>query len=150
MTPHPENYIKPWLWYIYPFKKLLIKMHNLYLYKGFFNLDCTVYILWKFTIKYFNIFCCLMLTQWYVRVNIESTQGYNARKVITETDVEAWHGIHLSHKKSMKYSGYSLIEMFYVNYQNFQNSMLLSSSDTKRTLRHLFLFTNSAKRELVS
>ena len=64
-------------------------MHNLYLYKGFFNLDCTVYILWKFTIKYFNIFCCLMLTQWYVRVNIESTQGYNARKVITETDVEA-------------------------------------------------------------
>ena len=28
--------------------------------------------------------------------------------------------------------------------------MLLTSSDTKRTLRHLFLFTNSAQRELVS
>ena len=51
-------------------------------------------------------------------------QGYNVRKVISElyasfvlqctvsgrqckhkTDVTAWHGIHLSHKKSMKYSG---------------------------------------------
>ena len=38
----------------------------------------------------------------------------------------------------------------YVNYQNYQNFMLLTSSDTKRTLMHLFLFTNSAKRELVS
>ena len=28
--------------------------------------------------------------------------------------------------------------------------MLLTSSDTKRTLRHLFLLTNSAQRELVS
>ena len=33
---------------------------------------------------------------------------------------------------------------------NFQNSMLLTSSETKRTLMHLFLFTNSAQRELVS
>ena len=53
-------------------------------------------------------------------------QGYNARKVISKvyvrifstavyclwaickhrTDVEACHGIHLSHKKSMKYSGH--------------------------------------------
>ena len=40
-----------------------------------------------------------------------------------------------------------VIGNYYVNYQN---SMLLTSSDTKRTLRHLFLFTNSAKRELVS
>ena len=39
---------------------------------------------------------------------------------------------------------------YYVNYQNIQNSMLLTSSDTKRTLMHLFLFTNSALRELVS
>ena len=36
---------------------------------------------------------------------------------------------------------------YYVNYQNL---MLLTSSDTKRTLMHLFLFTNSAQRELVS
>ena len=35
---------------------------------------------------------------------------------------------------------------FYVNYQNYQNSMLLTSSDIKRTLRHLFLFTKSAQR----
>ena len=34
--------------------------------------------------------------------------------------------------------------------QNYRNSMLLTSSDTKRTLRHLILFTNSAQRELVS
>jgi len=91
-------------------------------------------------------------------------QGTNARKVISEefasfvlqctvfgrqckynTDVTAWHGIHLSHKKSMKYD----IGNYYVNYQNFQNSMLLFSSDTKRTLMHLFLFTNSTQRELV-
>ena len=36
---------------------------------------------------------------------------------------------------------------YYVNYQNL---MLLISSDTKRTLMHLLLFTNSAQRELVS
>ena len=33
---------------------------------------------------------------------------------------------------------------YYVNYQNYQNLMLLTSSDTRRTLMHLFLFTNSA------
>ena len=38
---------------------------------------------------------------------------------------------------------------YFVNYQNYQNWMLLTSSDTKRTLMHLFLFTNSAPRELV-
>ena len=43
-----------------------------------------------------------------------------------------------------------VIENYYVNYQNYQNSMLLTSSDTKRTLMDLFLFTNSAQRELVS
>ena len=37
-----------------------------------------------------------------------------------------------------------------MNYQNYQNLMLLTSSDTKRTLMHLFLFTNSAQSELVS
>ena len=39
---------------------------------------------------------------------------------------------------------------YYVNYQKYQNLMLLTSSDTKRTLMHLLLFTNSAHRELVS
>ena len=38
---------------------------------------------------------------------------------------------------------------YYVNYQNFSNAMLLSSSDTKRTLMHPFFFTNFALRELV-
>ena len=33
-----------------------------------------------------------------------------------------------------------------MSYQNYQNLMLLTSSDTKRTLMHLFLFTNSAQR----
>ena len=37
-----------------------------------------------------------------------------------------------------------------MNLQNYQNLMLLTSSDTKRTLMHLLLFTNSAQRELVS
>jgi len=39
---------------------------------------------------------------------------------------------------------------YYVNYQNDQNLMLLTSSDSNRTLMHLLLFTNSAQRELVS
>ena len=42
-----------------------------------------------------------------------------------------------------------VIGNYYVNYQNYQNLMLLTSSDTKRTLMHLLLFTNSAQRELV-
>ena len=32
-------------------------------------------------------------------------------------------------------------------YQNYQNLMLLTFSYTKRTMMHLFLFTNSAQRE---
>jgi len=43
-----------------------------------------------------------------------------------------------------------VIGNYYVNYHNYQNVMLLTSSDTKRTLMHQFLFTNSAQRELVS
>ena len=50
-------------------------------------------------------------------------------------------------KISMKYS---VIGNYYVNYKNYENLMPLTSSDTKRTLMHLFLFTNSAQRELVS
>ena len=38
-----------------------------------------------------------------------------------------------------------VIGNYYMNCQNYQNLMLLTSSDTKRTL-----FTNSAQRELVS
>jgi len=38
-----------------------------------------------------------------------------------------------------------VIGNYYVNYQNYQNAMFLTSSDTRGTLRHLFLFTNSAQ-----
>ena len=38
-----------------------------------------------------------------------------------------------------------VIGNYCVNYQNYQNLMPLTSSDTKRTLMHLFLFTNSAQ-----
>ena len=34
-----------------------------------------------------------------------------------------------------------------MNFQNYQNQILLTSSDTKRTLMHLFFFTNSSHRE---
>ena len=44
----------------------------------------------------------------------------------------------------MKYSGHRKL------YVNHQNLMLLSYSDTRGTLMPLFLFTNSAQRELVS
>ena len=37
-----------------------------------------------------------------------------------------------------------------MNYQNYLNLMRLTSTDTERTMMHLFLFTNSAQRELVS
>ena len=43
-----------------------------------------------------------------------------------------------------------VIGNYNVNHKNIQNSMLLSSSDTRGTLMHLFLFTNCAQRELVS
>ena len=41
-----------------------------------------------------------------------------------------------------------VIGNYYVNHQNYQNLMLLTSSDTKRTLMHLLLFT--AQREMVA
>jgi len=50
-------------------------------------------------------------------------------------------------KKSMKYSGHMKL-LFELS--KLSNLMLLTSSDTKRTLMHLFLFTNTAQRELVS
>ena len=64
-----------------------------------------------------------------------------------KTDVIAWHGIHF-HKNNLW--NILVIGNYYVNFQNYQNWMLLTSSDTKRTLMHLFLFTNSGERELVS
>ena len=37
-----------------------------------------------------------------------------------------------------------VIGKYYVNYQNYQNLMILTFSDTKRTQLHIFLLTNSA------
>ena len=50
-------------------------------------------------------------------------------------------------KKSTKYSGHR--KLLY-KLSKLSNLILLTSSDHKRTLMHLFLFTNSAQRELVS
>ena len=94
------------------------------------------------------------------------TQGCNARKVISEVYASLYCSVlslggnvntrrmskpvmgsifHINNQWNILVTG-----NYYVNCQNYQNSMLLISSDTKRTLRHLFLFTNSAQRELVS
>ena len=43
-----------------------------------------------------------------------------------------------------------VIGNYYLNYQNYQNVMLLTSSDTKQTRMHLILLTYSAQIELVS
>ena len=43
-----------------------------------------------------------------------------------------------------------VIGNYCVNHHNYQNLILLTSSDTRRTLMNLFLFTNSAQKELVS
>ena len=67
--------------------------------------------------------------------------------------VTARHWIHFSYKKSMKYSGHSMgIDYLGSKFScvNYQNLMLLTSLNTKKTLMDLFLFTNSAQRELVS
>ena len=89
-----------------------------------------------------------------------SKDGINARKVISEVYAYLYCSVlslggnvntrrmlqsdmgsifHI--KKSMKYSGHMklLCEL-----SKLSNLMLLTSSDTKRTLMHLFLFTNSA------
>ena len=70
------------------------------------------------------------------------------RKSKHKTDVTAWHGINF-HKNNL-WNILVIIGNYYENFQNYLNLMLLSSSDTRRTLMHLFLFTNSAHRELVS
>ena len=94
-------------------------------------------------------------------------QGYNARKVISEVypsfvlqcTVSARCNVNTRRitKPDMgsifrikNQWNIQVIENYYVNYQNYQNLMLLTSSDIKRTLMHLFLFINSTQRELVS
>ena len=90
-------------------------------------------------------------------------QGFNARKVISEVYASfvLSLGGNVNTRRMSKPDMLSIFHIknrwnilvignYYVNYQNYQNSMLLTSSDTKRTLMHLFLFTNSSQRELVS
>ena len=87
-------------------------------------------------------------------------QGYNARKVQKCT--------HLLYRSVLSLGGHVntrriskpemgfifhieikwnilVIGNYHVNYQNYQNLMLLTSSNTIRTLMYLFLFTNSAQ-----
>jgi len=90
-------------------------------------------------------------------------QGYNARKVITEcTHLLYCSVLSLSgNVNTRRMSKPDMGSIFHIKnqwnvldignyYVNYQNLMLLTSSDTKRTLMYLFLFTNSAQRKLVS
>ena len=96
-----------------------------------------------------------------------SNQGSNTRKVISEVYASFLYCSVLSLGGNVNTRRMSQPDMgsifhiknqwnilvignYYVNYQNFQNSKLLTSSDTRRKLMHLLLFTNSAQRELVS
>ena len=94
-----------------------------------------------------------------------SYQGCNARKVISEVYTSfvlqcTLSGGNLNIRRMSRPDMGSIFHIknqwnilvignYYVNYQNYQNLMLLTSSDTKRILMHLLLFTNSAQRELV-
>ena len=87
-------------------------------------------------------------------------QGCNARKVYTSFVLQCTSlGGNVNTRRMSKPEMGSIFHIknrwnilvignYYVNYQNFQNLMLLTSSDTKQTLMHLVLFTNSAQREL--
>ena len=68
-------------------------------------------------------------------------------KVHKKTDFEAWYGIHF-HKNIYEifWSKETIIWIFKI----IKIKCFLSSSDTRRLLMHLFLFTNSPQRELVS
>jgi len=92
-------------------------------------------------------------------------QGYNARKLIQRCTYLLYCSVlsligNLNTRRMSKPGMGSIFQIknqwnilvignYYMNYQNYQNLMLLTSSDTLRTLMHL-LFTNSAQRELVS
>ena len=120
----------------------------------------------NFSVRCDNFFlpACIAKVCYYYLFTLH--QGTNARKVISEvcaffvlqctvfgrkskhkTDVRAWDGI--SFHKNNPWN-ILVIGKYYVNDQHYQNSMRLTYSDTRRTLMHLFLFTNSAQRELVS
>ena len=76
-------------------------------------------------------------------------QGYNARKVILEVyasfDLQCTvsgrnskpYMVSIFHIKKNQFN-ILVIGNYHVNYQNYQNLMLLTSSDTERTLMHLF------------
>ena len=88
------------------------------------------------------------------------SQGCNARKVISEvyTSFVLQCTVSCGNVNTRRMSNPDLGSIFHIKNQwnilvignYYQNLMLLISSDTKRTLMHLFLITNSAQRELVS
>ena len=83
-------------------------------------------------------------------MNHGNYQGYNARKIISEVCASfvlqcTVSGRLFKHKPDMGSIFHIknqlttlVIGNYYVNYQNYQNLMLSTSSDTKRTLIHLF------------
>ena len=85
------------------------------------------------------------------------SRNYNARKVISEVYISfvLSLGGNVNTRRMSKPDMGSIFHIQKINeilceLSNYQNLMLLTSSETKRTLMHLFLFTNSAQRELVS
>ena len=99
--------------------------------------------------------------------HLTTRQSYNTRKDISELYASfllhwSWLGCNVNTRRMSQPDMGSIFHIkknkrnilvkgnYYVNYQNFQNSMLISSSDIKRTLMDLFLLTNSNHRELVS
>ena len=88
----------------------------------------------------------VMLFQRYTHLlycSVLSLSGYVNTRRMSQPDMESI--FHIKNQWNIL-----VIGNYYVNLKNVQNSMVLSSSGTKRTLMHRFWFTNSAQRELVS
>ena len=130
----------PWL-----FKLLLAADKHLLDHSIFLKEDFIVLILKK--IQNICILCLTPKFMWFWSEVISEVYAFFALQCKHKADVTAWHGINF-HKNNLW--NFLVTGNYYVNYQNDQNLMLLTSSDTERTLRYLFLFTNSAQRELVS
>ena len=114
-------------------------------------------------IKSFIVTCIFCTISAIIFLGNKFCQGFNARKGISEvyasfvlqcivtggnvntrrmSKPDMWSIFHINNQWNIL-----VIGKYYVNYQN---SMLLTSSDTKRRLMYIFLFTNSAQREPVS
>ena len=134
----------PWIWIVHQEKIFLLK--NV--------LQVSISANYSFSIFIYTVFPA-------AKSGLPQKQGYNARKVILEVCASFVLGGNVNTKRMSQPDMGSIFHIknqwnilatgnCYVNYQNYQNLMLLTSSDTKQTLMHLFLFTNSTQRDLVS